>query len=240
MVDALAVAVLPATLVAVTVQVPAPVPLVLTEMMPLVPEPVPTAAPEQLTEAEVAPLVPQVRDTESPVVTLVAPKLTPVTLGGATTFTVLLRVTCVPAALLAVTVQVPAPTEAPALAVKLLFKPVPLPVTAPEHATEALVALLVVQLNPTDCDAVTLLAANAALATLGATMTLVVPLRVVMSPEALVADTAQVAVPVPLVVTVMLPLVPEPEPEAAPEQATVADTAPLVAQLKFTVLPLVT
>jgi hypothetical protein len=60
---------------------------------------------------------------------------------------------------------------------------------------------------------------------------------VVEVPAALVAVTVQVPVPVPVVPTVRLPLVPDVEPEAAPEQLTDAEVAPLVDQLKVFVLP---
>jgi hypothetical protein len=49
--------------------------------------------------------------------------------------------------------------------------------------------------------------------------------------------TVQDPVPVPEVPTVKLPLVPEVEPVAAPEQLTLAELALLVVQLKVLVLP---
>ena len=74
----------PPALLAVTVHEPLPVPFARTEMLPLVPEPEPTAMPPQETLALVAPLVFQLKVVESPLVNAVVANEALVTVGGGT------------------------------------------------------------------------------------------------------------------------------------------------------------
>jgi hypothetical protein len=135
---ALPVAVLPAALEAVTVQVAVPAEEVPTLMLPLVPEPVAVApAPEQLTEADVALPVVQLKVEAEPAFTDVGLKPAPVTEGAATTLKLAPPVAVDPAALLAVTVQVAVPAEeVPTLMLPLVPEPVAV-APAPEQDTEA-------------------------------------------------------------------------------------------------------
>jgi hypothetical protein len=144
-----AVLVVPAALVAVTVQEPVPVLEVLTEIVPDVPEPEPLAGAAQLTDAEDAPEVDQLKDELLPVDTLVGLNEAPVTDGAATTDKVSDPVSVVPAAFVAVTVHVPVPVPL-VLAVKLPLRLLELPLVVPVQATLTEVAPVVAQLNVLD------------------------------------------------------------------------------------------
>lgn len=135
----------PAALLAVTVQVPVPAALVPTAMLPLKPEPEPDAAPEQATEADVALLVDQLKVELLPAVTEVGENEA-LAEGAATTDRLAEPDAPVPSALAADTVQVPVPVPEVATASEPEV-PLLVPDAVPEHETEALVALAVVQLK---------------------------------------------------------------------------------------------
>lgn len=157
--------------------------------------------------------------------------------GATTTLAVSEAVTLVPAAFVAVAVQVTVPAEAPAVTVKPLE---PEPEPAPEQEPELEVAPPpATHPNVAVVPTVMLALLMATELRVGAATMLRLAEPVAVEPAAFVAVTVQVPVPAALVVTVMLPLVPEPEP-VAPEQATVALVAPLVDQVKVLLEPTVT
>jgi len=226
-------------LVAVTVHHPEPVPVVPTDKLPLVPEAEPTAVPAQDTEAEVAFDVFHVNVEAEPEVTVDGEKLAAVTDGAATVVRDAERVEVVPAALDAVTWQVPEPTPDVVTVIEP-FRPEPEPAATPEHETDADVAFDVVHEKVVELPAVSVVLAKDAVAAEGAATTDRLAERVAAVPAELYAVTWQVPVPTPEVATLNEPLVPEPEPEATPEQATEALDAPVVAHVKVEPLPAVT
>lgn len=231
----------PAALSAVTVQVPVPLEDVATVSVPLVPLADPDATPEQLTEADAAFDVAQLKSEVEPAPTVEGLKLALVTDGATTTFTDLESVTCLLARFVAVTVQVPVPFELvlAMTAVRLPLRLLLLPLARSEHTTDTVLALLVAQLKLRFWPTFVLVWSKLDEVTAGAATTVVEAEPVAGVFAALTAVTVQVAVPVPLVLTVKLPLVPVVLPVAAPEHDTDADDALLVAQVKVTGSPLV-
>ena len=224
---------------AVTVHQPEPVPVVPTDRLPLVPDVEPAAVPAHDTEAEVAFDVFHVKVEAAPEVTVDGEKLAAVTDGAATVLREAERVEVVPAALVAVTWQVPEPTPE-VVTVMEPFRPEPVPAATPEQETEADVALDVVQEKVVELPAVSVVLAKDAVAADGAATTDKFAERVTAVPAELYAVTKQVPVPTPVVATLNEPLVPEPVPDATPEQATEALDAPVVAQVKVEPAPAVT
>jgi hypothetical protein len=139
----------PAALVAVAVQVtvPADAPAV-TVKLPLVAEPLPEPdpAPVQLPDVDVAPEAVQLNVLAVLTVMLLTAMFAALSVGEATTVKLAEPFEELPAALVAVTVQVPVPVPA-VDTVMLPEAPLPDPDAAPEQATETLVAPLVVQLK---------------------------------------------------------------------------------------------
>jgi len=230
----------PIEFVAVTAQDPAPVPLDFTTRLPEVPEDEPAAVPLHATVADVALAVAQEKVELAPVVTIDGENAAAVTEGAASTVIAALPVAVVPAALAAVTVQVPAPAPLVVTA-RLPDVPEAVPAAVPLHVTVADVAFAVVHEKVLEVPAVTDVALNAAVTTDGAATTLSVAATGALTvPTELVAVTAQDPAPVPLVVTTRLPERPVVEPAAVPLQATAADVAFAVVQLNVECAPVVT
>jgi hypothetical protein len=229
----------PAALLAVTVQVPEPVPEVAASRLPLKPLPVPLVAPAHATVADVALDVAQLKATELPVVTLAAPKAAELTAGGATTAALPAALTDVPAPLIAVTVQLPVPMP-DVVAVRLPLMPLPEPAAAPLQATLAEAAFTVAQLKVPVAPDVIFATLKAADEIAGTAYTVVLAEPIAVLPAALVAVTVQVPVPDPEVLAVKLPVRPPPVPAVEPLHATVLDVAFDVDQLKPTEVPAVT
>lgn len=231
---------------AVTVHVPVPGPLTGRFKLPFkATESLYERTPVQTTLADVALLVFHAKFGTLPVaVDTAGLKIKPLTVGARTT-SMLKEPVAFPPVPTAVTVQEPWPIVAPAVNVRLppVAVPVPDPLTAPLQLAEDDVALLTLHVNVDVPPTATLAGLNVLVPIVGtpeaATVRSAEPIAV--APPEPTAETVQVAVPALVVLTVIVPLVPDPVAVApAPEQLTVAEAALAVAQLKLLLLPALT
>lgn len=190
----------------------------------------------QDTEPEVALPVVQLNALFISTVAEAAAKLYDGMVGSDCTLRVADPVETLPAAFVAVTVQVPLPVPLVVTAM-LPDAPEPDPYAGAAQLTDADVALVLVQLKVEPAPVTTVAGENEAPVTRGAVTTVKLAEPVAGVPAGLYAVTVQVPVPVPLVVTLTLPAPPEPEPTAGPAHATEADEAFAVVQLKLLRLP---